>query len=60
MGNNDIRSHQYWELKLSNMKNIIYNKIRAVLILSLGVITFSSCEREFSDDVEFETFSTNS
>lgn len=59
MGNNDIRSHKYRELKLSNMKNNRYNKIRAVLLLSLGIFTISSCEREFSDDVEFETFTTN-
>jgi len=33
--------------------------LRFVLILSLVIAIFSSCEREFSDDVKFETFSTN-
>lgn len=41
------------------MKNTIDNHLRSALILSLVIAIFSSCEREFSDDVEFETFSTN-
>ena len=41
------------------MKNNRYINLRSALILSLGAILFSSCEREFSDEVEFETFSTN-
>lgn len=41
------------------MKNNRYINLRSALILSLGIAIFSSCEREFSDDVEFETFTTN-
>ncbi|MEO0571559.1 MAG: carbohydrate-binding protein [Bacteroidota bacterium] len=41
------------------MKKNQYINLRSILILSLGIAIFSSCEREFSDDVEFETFSTN-
>ena len=41
------------------MKNNRYINLRSTLILSLGIALFSSCEREFTDDVEFETFSTN-
>ena len=41
------------------MKN--YNNIRvlAVFFLSLGVLVFSACERDFSDDVEFATIPPN-
>lgn len=41
------------------MKKIRYNNLRFILFLSLGVFVFSSCERDFSDDVEFATFSTS-
>ncbi|MEM9075465.1 MAG: glycosyl hydrolase family 16 [Bacteroidota bacterium] len=41
------------------MKNNRYNNIRFVLLLSLGIAVFSSCERDFSDDVQFATFNTN-
>ena len=41
------------------MKNNLYIILRSILILGLGIAIFSSCDREFSDDVEFETFSTN-
>ena len=41
------------------MKNNRYINLRSAFILGLGIILFSSCEREFSDDVEFETFTTN-
>ncbi len=41
------------------MRNNRYINLRSAFILGLGIILFSSCEREFSDDVEFETFTTN-
>lgn len=41
------------------MKNNKYINLRSALILSLGIAIFSSCERDFSDDVEFETFPAN-
>ncbi|MDC6367525.1 MULTISPECIES: glycosyl hydrolase family 16 [Flavobacteriaceae] len=41
------------------MKNNRYNSIRFVVLLSLGVFVFSSCERDFSDDVEFASFPAN-
>ncbi|NAY92402.1 glycosyl hydrolase family 16 [Muricauda sp. JGD-17] len=41
------------------MKNKTYIKIRSSLILSLGIALFLGCERDFSDDVEFDTFTTN-
>ncbi|WP_350287666.1 carbohydrate-binding protein [uncultured Croceitalea sp.] len=41
------------------MKNNQYINLRAILIMGFGIALFSSCEREFSDDVEFATFSTN-
>ncbi|MEM9142828.1 MAG: carbohydrate-binding protein [Bacteroidota bacterium] len=37
-------------------KNI---KVQFILPLSLGVMAFLSCEREFSDDVEFASFPSN-
>ncbi|MDT0608119.1 carbohydrate-binding protein [Croceitalea rosinachiae] len=40
------------------MKNNQYINLRSILIMGLGIALFSSCEREFSDDVEFATFST--
>ena len=59
MGNYDLHTHQHREIKISNMKNSIYINLRSTLILGLGIVLFSSCGREFSDDVEFETFSSN-
>ncbi len=41
------------------MKNLKYINFRFVLLLSLMIGIFSSCEREFSDDVQFATFTTN-
>ena len=41
------------------MKNRKYINFCSVAIFSFGMAILSSCEREFSDDVEFETFSTN-
>ncbi len=41
------------------MKNIRNIHLRFTLLLSLGIAVFSSCEREFSDDVQFATFSNN-
>jgi len=41
------------------MKNKKYSNLRIVLLLSLMVVFVSSCEREFSDDVEFATFPPN-
>ncbi len=40
------------------MKNFKYINLRFILLLSL-IGMFSSCEREFSDDVEFATFPPN-
>ncbi|SHG21354.1 carbohydrate-binding protein [Flagellimonas flava] len=40
------------------MKNIKYKNLRFVFLLSLSMAVFYSCERDFSDDVEFATFST--
>ncbi len=40
------------------MKNLKYINFRFVLLLSLMIGIFSSCDREFSDDVEFATFTT--
>ncbi len=41
------------------MKNKKYSNVRLILLLSLMVVFVSSCEREFSDDVEFATFPPN-
>jgi len=41
------------------MKNNSYFNLRFLVLLSLGTILFSGCEREFSDDVQFATFPTN-
>ncbi|MEM7485522.1 MAG: glycosyl hydrolase family 16 [Bacteroidota bacterium] len=41
------------------MKNIRNIHLRFTLLLSLGIVVFSSCERDFSDDVQFATFSNN-
>ncbi len=41
------------------MKNKKYTNIHFILLLTLGIALFSSCERDFSDDVEFATFSAN-
>jgi hypothetical protein len=38
------------------MKNIKYRNIRLILLLGLGSILLSSCERDFSEDVEFAKF----
>ncbi|WP_422859591.1 glycosyl hydrolase family 16 [Flagellimonas sp. S174] len=41
---------------MKNYKNI---NIRFILLLSLGIVIFSGCERDFSDDVQFATFNNN-
>ncbi len=41
------------------MKNYRNINLRFILLLSLGITVFSSCEREFSEDVEFATFPSN-
>ncbi|MEM8845734.1 MAG: glycosyl hydrolase family 16 [Bacteroidota bacterium] len=41
------------------MKNYKDINIRFVLLLSLSIAVFSSCERDFSDDVQFATFNNN-
>lgn len=41
------------------MKNNRYINLRFTLLLGLGMIAISSCERDFSDDVQFATFNTN-
>jgi hypothetical protein len=41
------------------MKNNRNNNLRSVVFLSLTIFALTSCEREFSDDVEFATFPTN-
>ncbi len=38
------------------MKNRIYSNIKIVLVLSLSIAVFYSCERDFSEDVQFATF----
>ncbi|WP_350294042.1 glycosyl hydrolase family 16 [uncultured Croceitalea sp.] len=41
------------------MKNKKYINLRFIVLLSLGIVIFSACEREFSDDVEFAEFPPN-
>ena len=41
---------------MKNYKNI---NIRFILLLSLGIAIISSCERDFSDEVQFATFNNN-
>ena len=41
------------------MKNKNYISLRSILFLCLGIVVFSSCERDFSDEVEFATFPAN-
>ncbi|PRX55343.1 glycosyl hydrolase family 16 [Flagellimonas meridianipacifica] len=41
---------------MKNYKNI---NIRFIVLLSLGIAIISSCERDFSDDVQFATFNNN-
>ena len=41
------------------MKNYRMINIRFILLLGFGIITLSSCERSFSDDVEFAEFPAN-
>ncbi len=39
------------------MKNNTYKHLQFILFMSLGITVFYSCERGFSDDVQFATFS---
>ncbi len=41
------------------MKKYIDFKLRSVVVLGLGILLFSGCERDLSDDVRFATFNTN-
>ncbi len=41
------------------MKNYIDFKLCSVVVLGLGILLFSGCERDLSDDVRFATFTTN-
>ncbi|WP_420400204.1 glycosyl hydrolase family 16 [Flagellimonas sp.] len=41
------------------MKNKKYISLQSILFLCLGIVVFSSCEREFSDEVQFATFPPN-
>lgn len=41
------------------MKNIRNIHLRFIVLFSLGIAVFTSCERDFSDDVQFATFSSN-
>lgn len=41
------------------MKNNKYINVHFILLLSLTILFFNSCERGFSDDVEFATFPPN-
>nr|WP_299338405.1 glycosyl hydrolase family 16 [Allomuricauda sp.] len=41
------------------MKNNRYTYLGLILLLGFGVVVFSSCERDFSEDVEFATFPVN-
>lgn len=41
------------------MKTKKYINLRFILLLSMGILIFSSCERDFSDDVEFAEFPAN-
>ncbi len=41
------------------MKNYNNSDLRFILLLCLGVAFLSSCEREFSDEVQFATLSSN-
>lgn len=41
------------------MKNKNYISLKSILFLCLGIVVFSSCERDFSDDVEFASFPTD-
>ncbi|NHF59526.1 glycosyl hydrolase family 16 [Flavobacteriaceae bacterium TP-CH-4] len=41
------------------MKNFKYSNVRFVLLLAFGITVFFSCEREFSEDVEFATFNNS-
>lgn len=38
------------------MKNTKYINLRFTFLLSLGIVTFFSCDRDFSDDVQFAAF----
>ncbi|QLG46212.1 hypothetical protein [Costertonia aggregata] len=41
------------------MKNIKHTNIQFILFLSLCIVIFSGCEREFSDEVKFAKFPSN-
>nr|WP_298790683.1 glycosyl hydrolase family 16 [uncultured Allomuricauda sp.] len=41
------------------MKNKNNISLQSILFLCLGIVVFSSCEREFSDEVKFATFPAN-
>lgn len=41
------------------MKIYTYINVRSLLLLGLGIVAFSACERDLSDDVEFATFPSN-
>ncbi|MEO1545944.1 MAG: glycosyl hydrolase family 16, partial [Bacteroidota bacterium] len=41
------------------MKNRNYKNIRFTMLVCLGVFLFTACDRDFSDDVQFATFSQN-
>ena len=41
------------------MKNKRYISIRCTILLSLGLLIFMGCDRDFSDEVEFASFPAN-
>lgn len=59
MGNNDICTHQYRQIKTGVMKsNRISNKRQAILVTVFFTMLLG-CERNFSEDVAFATYPPN-
>lgn len=59
MGDYDVYTYQYWEVKDKKMKNNKHINLRFILCLTLSIALLTSCEREFSDEVKFAKFPSN-
>ena len=58
MGNKNLYSYQYWQIKkLKKMKNRKINYLKNTLLLVFVLITSINCERDLSDDATLSGFS---
>jgi len=59
MGDKNIYTYQYWEIKKRQMKNKNNIFLRTTMLLGLVLVWFTACEREVSNEVAFASFSKN-